>query len=174
MSTHHTPLSLLAVTMLASAGAVLANPARQDWADVIAVEPVTETIHIPQEREVCRDQEVHYPLEQRRSATPLIIGAVLGGVIGNQFGGGHGQDLMTVAGAALGTSIAADQQARRYPAGYTVGTERRCEIETSWRTEQRVVAWDVTWVYLGEEYTTRMDEPPGDRVRVRVQVDPVR
>jgi uncharacterized protein YcfJ len=140
---------------------------------VIDAQPVTETIHIPQEREVCRDEEVYYPVAPRRSATPLIVGAILGGVIGNQFGGGRGQDIMTVAGAALGTSVAADQQARRNPAGYTVGSERRCAVETDWRTEQRVVAWDVTWVYLGEQYTTRMAEHPGDRVKVRVQVDAI-
>jgi uncharacterized protein YcfJ len=46
-------------------------------------------------------------------------------------------------------------------------------VETDWRSEQRVVAWDVTWDYLGQQYTTRMNEPPGDQVRVRVQVDPM-
>lgn len=172
MKTKRTPLALTALALFTGCAAH-ANPARETWADVVAAVPVTETIHIPQEREVCRDEQVYYPVQQYRSATPLIFGALLGGVIGNQFGGGHGQDLMTVAGAALGTSIAADQQARRHPAGYTVGTERRCQVETDWRTEERVVAWDVTWVYLGEEYTTRMDEHPGEQVRVRVQVDPV-
>lgn len=172
MPASRTPLALTALALFTSCAA-LANTAREDWADVVAAVPVTETIHIPQEREVCRDEQVYYPLETHRSATPLIFGALLGGVIGNQFGGGHGQDLMTVAGAALGTSIAADHQARRHPTGYTMSTERRCQVETEWRTEERVVAWDVTWVYLGEEYTTRMDEHPGEQVRVRVQVDPL-
>ena len=167
-----TPLHIT-LTLLFSCSSVMANPDRQDWAEVVDVQPVTETIHIPQDREVCRDEEVYYPIAQRRSATPLIIGAILGGVVGNQFGGGRGQDIMTVAGAALGTSIAADQQVRRAPPGYTRATERRCQVETDWRTEQQVVAWDVTWVYLGRTYTTRMDEHPGDRIRVRVHVDPV-
>lgn len=162
----------IAAVLLATSTPALAEHARYAWADVLAAEPVTETLHIPQEREVCRDEQVHYPLAQRRSATPLILGAVLGGVIGNQFGGGRGQDLMTAAGAALGASVAADQQAKRHPAGYRQVTERRCSVETEWLSEERIVAWDVTWVYQGEQRTTRMNEHPGERLRVQVQVAP--
>ncbi len=146
---------------------------REDWANVLEARPVTETLQIPADQEVCWDEQVQYRVPERRSATPLIFGAIIGGVIGNQFGGGSGQDLMTAAGAALGTSIAADQQARRHPPRYHSSMERRCRVDRHWRTEERIVAWDVTYEYLGEVYQTRMRDEPGDRIPVRVRVEPV-
>jgi len=94
-------------------------------------------------------------------------------VIGHQFGGGSGQDIMTVAGAALGASVAVDQQHRRHPDRYYTATEQRCETRTEWRYEQRIVAWDVTYAFNGEHYRTRMAEPPGDRIRIRLEVTPL-
>jgi uncharacterized protein YcfJ len=44
------------------------------------------------------------------SATNEIFGGILGGAIGNQFGGGSGKKVMTVAGALLGASIANDNE----------------------------------------------------------------
>ena len=35
-------------------------------------------------------------------ATGTVAGAVIGGAIGNQFGGGRGQDILTAGGAAAG------------------------------------------------------------------------
>jgi uncharacterized protein YcfJ len=36
-----------------------------------------------------------------------------------------------------------------------------------------VVAWDVTYKYRGQIYHTRMRDEPGDRIQLRVQVDPL-
>lgn len=167
----HTLKNLLPVLLLLPAMA-LADHEHKHWANVLDAKPVTETLRIPVDQEVCWDEQVRHRVPERRSATPLILGAILGGVIGNQFGGGSGQDLMTAAGAALGTSIAADQQARRHPPHYYEATERRCQVERQWRSEERVVAWDVTYEYLGEVYQTRMSEEPGERIPVQVQVSP--
>ena len=35
----------------------------------------------------------------------MILGAIIGGVLGHQIGGGHGRDLATVAGAVAGGAI---------------------------------------------------------------------
>ncbi|RDI99661.1 glycine zipper 2TM domain-containing protein [Dyella solisilvae] len=45
--------------------------------------------------------------EQQKSSSPLgmVIGAVAGGVIGNQFGGGTGKALTTAAGVVAGGAI---------------------------------------------------------------------
>lgn len=49
-----------------------------------------------------------YANDNKSCATDSILGAIIGGVIGNQFGGGHGKDALTAAGALLGGSIGND------------------------------------------------------------------
>ena len=104
---------------------------------------------------------------------PVIFGAILGGVIGSQFGGGSGKTLATIAGATIGGAVARGAQDQRYPSQHYTTIEQRCYLETNWRDEERVVAWDVRWTYQGKTYHSRMNEHPGDRIRVRVSVDPI-
>jgi uncharacterized protein YcfJ len=160
-------------------GATLALPTaswaadlRYAWADVVESQPVHQQVRIPERREVCWDESVYQATPVRRSATPKIFGAILGGVIGNQFGGGSGRDLMTVAGAALGASVAADEQRRRYPDRYYETIEQRCETRTEFTYEDRIVGWDVTYEFNGELYRARLREAPADRIRVQVGVQP--
>jgi hypothetical protein len=42
----------------------------------------------------------------------------------------------------------------------------RCEIRRSWRTEQRLVAWDVTYRYRGGVFHTQLQDRPGKRIRI--------
>ena len=46
-----------------------------------------------------------------------MLGAIVGGLIGNQFGHGRGRDAATLAGAALGHAVASDA-ANNCDAGY--------------------------------------------------------
>ena len=123
----------------------------------------------------------------------FVFGAIVGGVIGNQLsrgrsydrghGRGHGRRhgyrqhnnraAATIAGAAIGGAIASGIQYQKYPTQYYTGYTQVCNSQTSWHSEERVVAWDVSWKYRGQIYQSRMDEPPGERIRVRVNVDPV-
>jgi uncharacterized protein YcfJ len=163
--------SCLALAMVPAVSAHAGNGTT--WAKVVNARPVYETVRYPVDQEVCWDEEVWRRQPAARSATPVIVGSIIGGVIGNQFGGGNGKVALTAAGAVLGGSIGNDVSHRRNPDGYYVVTERRCTVETDWRTEQRIVAWDVTYKYRGDLYQTRLREQPGDRIRVRVQVDPL-
>jgi uncharacterized protein YcfJ len=173
-------MSKLTGTVLSSVLAVGAWPSmavaeavREAWADVIRAEPVRQEVRIPEESEVCWDEQVLRLVPARRSVAPKLLGAVIGGVIGHQFGGGSGQDLMTAAGAVLGASVAADQQYSKYPDRYYPSTEQRCQTRTNWRLEDRIVAWDVTYEFNGEVYQSRLSVAPGDRIRVRVGVQPL-
>ena len=60
------------------------------------------------------------------SATNEIIGAIFGGVIGNQFGEGGGKDAMTLAGIILGASLAHDDELAQGTGVITT----KCYIET--------------------------------------------
>jgi uncharacterized protein YcfJ len=152
-----------------------------EYAKVVDVQPVVELVQIPEDRQVCRDQPVQRRVAEYRSPAPAIFGAILGGVIGNQLsrgrghghGHGHHRAAATFAGAALGGVVAREVQYSKYPPRYYTQNVQVCSTETSWRSEERVVAWDVSWKYRGRVYHSRMDEPPGDRIPVRVSVDPV-
>ena len=151
------------------------DPAEYEYADVIAVEPIIERVEVPVSGKVCWDEEVYHRHRGYRSGAPQILGSIIGGVIGNQFGGGHGKDAMTFAGAALGGAVARDiqEQNERKRDSEFATTELRCEIETDYREEDTVVGYDVTYEYNDETYTARMQNPPKDRIRVRVSVAPV-
>lgn len=156
-----------------------------EYAKVVDVQPVIEIVQVPEDQQVCRQQPVQRRVAEYRSPAPAIFGAIVGGVIGNQLSRGHGHGrrhghghgsnraAATVAGAAIGGVIGSEIQYSKYPARYYTENVRVCSTETSWRSEERVVAWDVTWKYRGRIHHSRMDEPPGDRIRVRVNVDPV-
>lgn len=150
-----------------------ADSAGYAWADVIDAQPVTRIYRQPVETEVCWQEEVYREIPERRATAPAILGAIVGGVIGNQFGGGHGRDVMTVAGAALGHAVVKDNQHRAYPNHFEARFENRCGTNTDWQESRTVVGWDVTYQYDGITYQTRMQDEPGDRIKVRVNVEPV-
>jgi uncharacterized protein YcfJ len=143
------------------------------WADVIEAEPVTRIIRRPVETEVCWQEEVYREIPQRRSKAPKIVGAILGGLIGNQFGGGSGRDAMTLAGATLGHAIATDSQRRAHPQKFYASLEDRCGVNTEWRESRQVLGWDVTYEYQGVTYLTRMADEPGNQIQIEVSVNPV-
>lgn len=135
------------------------------YANVISVQPVKQA----GPHEECQDVRVvhrHKPKDDNQIAG-TVIGAVAGGVIGHQVGGGRGRDLATVAGAVgggiAGKKIQENQQNQRT---YTT-TERRCR-KVSGPSEQ-VVAYDVVYEYLGSTHQVRLDHDPGDRVELPVR-----
>ena len=73
-----------------------------DYAQVVNVEELTETVNTP--REVCQDVAVtkKAPVKDEHKIAGTAIGAVVGGLLGNQIGGGGGKTVATVAGAAAG------------------------------------------------------------------------
>jgi uncharacterized protein YcfJ len=137
-----------------------------DKAKVVHAVPVYETVRFPVNEQVCWDEQVWQ--RRRTSAVPVIVGAVIGGVVGHELSHGNAQPVATVAGAAIGGTVGY-QVARngRYPVVQT-----RCEVQRNWRTEQRIVAWDVTYKYRGTRYTTRTLEQPGKHIMVQVNAIP--
>jgi uncharacterized protein YcfJ len=156
-----------------------------DWARVVRVDPIIETYDEPVSREVCRDEPVEYyepryvyePGYRRDNTGATILGAIVGGALGNTVGKGDGRKAATVAGAVIGGSVAAHNARRRggyVDAGGSVRRdyEQRCEVRTDYRTEEQVVGYDVTYDYHGRIGHTRTDAHPGERIRVIVDVRP--
>jgi uncharacterized protein YcfJ len=191
----------LSVTALASAVSLTTTSAGarefQDVATVISSTPIYERVSTPR-RECYNEQVTAY--EEHRSSRRVyddrryeenrgggigpgtVLGAVLGGAIGHQFGNSSGgRDRGTAAGAIIGGLIGHDAENR---GGYdrvgqrVVEVERvpvtrdvqRCQVVQDYREEIR--GYDVRYQYQGREYTTRTSYDPGRTIPVNVQVRP--
>lgn len=138
---------------------------RQQYAEVLDVKPINQTIHTP--REECRDEEVTHtrPVKDENRIAGTAIGAVLGGVLGNQVGGGNGKKLATVAGAAAG-GYAGNKTQQHMQEGDTYTTvEQRCR--TVMDSHEKVSGYEVRYRLKGKEDTVRMDHEPGDKIPVK-------
>ncbi len=156
-----------------------------DYAKVTNVNPVYDTYQVNNPVEHCYDEQVRVRDKRRYSRydskTPEIVGGIIGGVIGNQVGkngGGKARDVATVVGAVLGGSIARDAKHNNRNNRYRGGQDRyetvqRCEVRDSYTTRQELVGYDVTYKYRGNIYHSQLNNHPGDRIKVKVTVDPV-
>lgn len=152
------------VTAGAAIGGLNVFDRKPKYADVIDVEPVSETIRTP--RQECTDQAVtrQKPVKDDKRITGSVIGAVVGGVLGSQVGSGSGRDAATVAGAAAGGYAGNKTQQRIQNNATYQTTETQCE--TVYDSHEKVVGYDVKYRLGDETGTVRMDEKPGDRIPV--------
>ncbi len=143
-----------------------------DTARVTHVEPIYTSVRVASPQRECRVHNYHRSYYQsQESYTTTIAGGIVGGVLGNQFGGGNGKKILTVAGALLGGSIGRDL-------GHQPRTSSRhnrrdeCRTVQAYHQEQRLNGYQVTYRYQGQSYTSRMDYDPGRRLPVEVSVRP--
>jgi uncharacterized protein YcfJ len=120
-----------------------------------------------------------YRGDQRKGSTSgTLLGAVIGGALGNQVGKGDGRRAATIAGAVIGGAIG-NNASRENNSEYqyrdnTSGTVRRCRTvydnqNVNYRDD---VTYKVTYRYAGQTYHTTMDYPPGRTMRILVSVTP--
>ncbi len=133
-----------------------------DYAQVIAVQPVNETIKTP--RQVCKDVVVtkKAAVKDEHKITGTVIGALAGGLLGNQIGGGTGKKVATVAGAAAGGYAGNKVQGNMQENDTYQTTETRCSTVTD--TSQKLVGYDVKYELDGKVSQVRMDYDPGTRI----------
>jgi uncharacterized protein YcfJ len=141
-----------------------ADVPRSAGARVVDVRPITDTVSEP--REVCRDEPVvqQVPVRDEHRVAGTLLGAAIGGVLGNQVGGGDGRKIATVVGAMGGGFAGTRVQDRIQRSNTTTTTERRCE--TVYEPREVTRGYDVTYSYEGRTQTVRMDHAPGDRLPV--------
>ena len=144
------------------------------YAKVVRAEPIYREVRVSEPREVCREEPVTERVVQRGRADPgaVLLGAMVGGVIGHQFGGGHGKDVATAAGAVIGANHAANATYREGRVTERTVYETQCETVRDVRYIREVDGYDVTYKYQGRLYQTRSASDPGSRIRVRVDVAP--
>jgi uncharacterized protein YcfJ len=136
------------------------------YARVVSVTPVREAASAAHQE--CHDEVVtqHAPVKDQHQIVGTAIGAVAGGLLGNQIGGGKGRTLATVAGAVGGGYAGHVIQKNRQENNMVSTTQRKCAT-VGGKDGDRVVGYDVAYEYNGVTRTVRMDHDPGDRVQVQ-------
>lgn len=145
---------VLTLLGLAAAGAVQA----QEVGRVLSSTPVIQQVAVP--RQVCSNQPV--AVEQPNSGAGGIMGAIAGGAIGNQIGGGSGRGVATVLGV-LGGAVLGN---RIEGSGTQVQNVQQCSTQTFY--ENRAVSYNVVYEYNGKQYTVTMPNDPGPTVQLQV------
>jgi uncharacterized protein YcfJ len=136
-----------------------------DSATVVSVTPATRTIKTP--REDCRDEAVtrQKPVKDDNRLVGTGIGVVVGGLLGNQVGGGDGKKLATVAGAAAG-GVAGNQIQKKIQNESTeTVVEQRCT--TAYDTQKVDNGFEVVYMLDGQQHTIHMDRDPGNKIPVK-------
>jgi uncharacterized protein YcfJ len=136
--------------------------AGEKYAEVVAVQPVNETVKTP--RQVCKDVVVtkKAPVKDEHKITGTVIGALAGGLLGNQIGGGTGKKVATVAGAAAGGYAGNQVQGNMQDSDTYQTTETRCNTVTD--TSEKLVGYDVKYKLDGTVSQVRMDYDPGSKI----------
>jgi uncharacterized protein YcfJ len=137
------------------------------WAEVLRVDPVYAAVAQPPPQQ-CYPQTVTRQDHNHTGGT--VLGAIVGGVLGNTVGKGDGRKAATVAGAVAGGAIG-NRVSAAHDQTYTT-QQTVCRPVDNYAPPQQIVAYDVEYRYRGEVYMSRLPFDPGERLRVRVTVAP--
>ncbi len=149
-----------------------------DYAKVISSQPLVRYVTVTTPVRECWEEMEYYTVDRRarHSGGSTLLGAVIGGVVGHQFGSGRGNDAATVAGTLIGAAIGNDAARQRHGDRYAVERHgrpvERCETRYREHQEERIDGYRVTYRYHGQKYVTEMPYDPGKRIRVRVDIRP--
>ena len=160
-------ISLLLGTQLVIAGSYT------DYATVISVEKVYKQYRTEEPYQECYIQETLQNAGDG-SATNEIIGAILGGAIGNKLAedsSDTGKDVMTLAGIILGASMANDAELAN-STGQVVVSQEVCETKVKTSFVKRLSHYLVHIDYDGRDLAfTSKKRPYDDVIKVKVTVD---
>ena len=156
-------ISLFLGTQLVMAGSYV------DYATVISVEEVYKQYRTEEPYQECYIKET-IQNQGDGSATNEIMGAILGGAIGNQFGDGDGKEALTLAGIFLGASIANDAE-KANSTGQVVVSQEVCETKVKTSFVNRLNHYLVHVDYEGRDLVfTSKKRPSEDIIKVKVTV----
>jgi len=155
----------IAMVVLGASGVTYQQLTKPKFAQVVQSKEVFETVVTP--REHCEDVQVQKqaPVKDKNRLAGTAIGAVAGGLIGSQIGGGKGKTLATVGGAAAGGYAGNQVQKNMQQKDVVTSTERQCK--TVQEKSQKLVGYNVTYRLDGKEGNVRTSFKPGDTLPVK-------
>ncbi len=156
----------LAAVLVSGQGFAQEGQKKDDaYARVISVVEIKEVRKTP--KEVCKDVVVESGSASGddRKILGTVGGAVVGGVLGHQVGGGRGKDIATAAGAVAGALGGRKIQENQQRKKAQPVVEKRCETVTE--SIETTVGYDVKYEFDGRQQTVRMSRKPGDRIPMK-------
>ena len=140
-----------------------------DYAAVTSVEKVYKQYRVEEPYQECYIKET-LQNQGDGSATNEIMGAILGGAIGNQFGEGDGKEVMTLAGIVLGASLANDAE-KANSAVQVVVSQEVCETKVKTSFVKKLSHYLVHIDYEGRDLAfTSKKRPYDDVIKIKVTV----
>ena len=138
------------------------DPNAPQMASVVSSQPI---IVAGSAREVCVDRVVtrQAPVKDEHQVVGTATGAVIGGLLGNQVGGGNGKKAATAIGAIAGGVIGKNVQENRQQANTYQTTEQECRTE---RTPDQTTGYEVTLDINGQVQTINMSYSPKGQLPV--------
>jgi len=144
-----------------------------ELATITKIETNWENVQVPQSRQQCviKDVPIYGTTQGQASTGDTVLGAVIGGALGNQVGGGSGKDAMTVLGAIVGADIANKRANQRQIIGYE--SQRQCSDVLFYEDQQRVRNYTIWYDWngiQGRSYTFNRYNV-GDRIPVSISIN---
>ena len=141
------------------------NQERVYEANVTSVRAVLGT---PEQR--CWVEQEQISQEHRNVNVPAALaGAVIGGILGHQIGGGSGKDIATIGGVVGGAAVGANIGRGGSELQVSTRDVQRCDNAPS---QARPDYWDVTYDFRGQEHRMQMTRPPESTITVNEQGEP--
>ena len=135
----------------------------QEVGRVISSVQVIQQVSVP--RQVCTQEQV--AVQQNKSGAGAAMGAIAGGVLGNQIGGGSGKAAATALGIFGGAILGNNIEGAPTPQTQTV---QNCTYQNVF--ENRVTGYNVTYEFNGKQYNVQLPSDPGPTIKLNVTPAP--
>ncbi len=143
---------------------VIVENVRHDYAQVLNVEPVFQTLRATRTEEHC------VPVSTRTLAPVQVKGG------SDEERGGIRRFWDSVKGIfsreEAEEAVAAEDAQPRHAAGGSAMLTPECKVVEVGREFRRPIAYDVDYVYKGIKFRSRLPEDPGNRLKLRVSITP--
>lgn len=139
-------------------------PAQPRFAQVVAVQPVTQSTTTSKPRQECKDEQVAVPetYKDKHQIGGAVAGGAAGLLVGSQIGGGKGKKVAMAAATGLGAYIGHEVQKKHQEDNATkTVTQNVCHTVTDKTTSSKTVGYDVTYILNGKAGHVRMNHNPG-------------
>lgn len=115
----------------------------------------------------CWVEQERLPQVRGEANVPAAIaGALIGGILGHQVGGGSGKDIATVGGVVAGAALGSQYGRNGQPVTQDV---QRCENLPG---GAQPAFWDVSYEFRGRQHQVQMAEEPGRTITVNDRGEP--
>tara|TARA_B110000046_G_C12885169_1_gene351896 strand:+ start:202 stop:708 length:507 start_codon:yes stop_codon:yes gene_type:complete len=162
-------LATVAVLVFATAA-----QAQTEYAQITQVQPNYHTVYQNIPTTSCQNVEVPiYGRTQGQASTgDTLFGALIGGALGNQVGGGKGKDAATVLGAIIGADIANKRSgSQQYITGYRVQQQCHQSVDRQQSTVIKNYTITYDWNGITARSFTNNQYSVGDRIPVSVSIN---